>query len=135
MAYISQEEKSKIAPVVKDICKKYGVKATLSINNHSTLVLTISSAKIDFIQNYNQVGEKRNHDGRRQIAKDYLQVNTYWYHEHFDGKAKEFLEKVISAMKGQGWFDKSDIQTDYFHVKHYVDVNVGRWNKPFVVSA
>lgn len=58
MAYISQEEKSKIAPVVKDICKKYGVKASLSINNHSTLVLTISSAKIDFIQNYNQVGER-----------------------------------------------------------------------------
>ena len=35
MAYISQQEKKEIAPVVKGILKEYGLKGTLSIDNHS----------------------------------------------------------------------------------------------------
>ena len=33
------------------------------------------------------------------------------------------------------WFDNSDIMTDYFHVKHYVSINVGQWNKPYILKA
>jgi hypothetical protein len=32
-----------------------------------------------------------------------------------------------------GNFDKSDIQSDYFHVGWYVSVNIGKWNKPYEV--
>lgn len=136
MAFINQEEKKQRAPLVKKICDRYGVKASLSIRNHSTLVLTIKSAKIDFINNYNKVVQNKPHSGPApHVAKDNLDVNPYWYHEHFDGKAKEFLEEVIAAMKGPDWFDKSDIQSDYFHVSFYVDVNVGRWNQPFIYTA
>ena len=52
MAYMSQEHKAKIAPVVKEILKKYGVKGTLAVRHHSSLVLNIKSGKIDFIENY-----------------------------------------------------------------------------------
>ena len=30
-----------------------------------------------------------------------------------------------------GWFDKSDIQTDYFHTAYFIGINVGKWNKPY----
>ena len=52
MAYMSQERKQQRAPIIKAILKKYGVKGSLSVRNHSTLVLNIKSGKIDFIENF-----------------------------------------------------------------------------------
>jgi hypothetical protein len=116
--------KAKLAPAIKEICKRYGVKASLSVRDHSTLCLNIKSGKIDFFDESNTI-----HSTARKYG--YIQVNPYWYHEHFDGVAKEFLAEIIPAMKGPDYFDHSDIQTDYFHCSHYYDVNVGRWNKPY----
>ena len=117
MAYMSQERKTQLAPAIKAICKKHGIKATLSVNNHSSLVLTIKSGSIDF-------------------GRDNSQVNTYWYHDHYADRpaALAFLSEVIPAMN-IGNHDRSDIQTDYFDVGWYVNVNIGRWNKPYVYEA
>ena len=115
MAYMSQEHKARLAPTIKAICKKYGIKATLSVRNHSSLVLTVKQGNIDF-------------------GGDYIQVNPYWYHEHFTGRAKDFLSEVIPAMYGPEYFDHSDAQTDYFHCSHYIDVNIGRWDAPYALE-
>jgi hypothetical protein len=130
MAYVSQERKAQLAPVIKSICKRYGVKASLAVRHHSTLVLNIKSGPIDFVGNFNSVMSRKE---AQQINRDYIDVNTYWYHEHFTGEAKEFLTKVISAMNA-GNHDRSDIQTDYFDVGWYIDVNVGRWNRPYALE-
>ncbi len=121
MAYVSQELKSKLAPKIKAICKKYGVKASLAVRNHSTLVLNVKSGKIDFISDYGNSDD---------ASKFGIQVNPYWYKDHFVGKSKAFLSEVIPAMNDGNW-DKSDIQTDYFNVGWYIDVNIGKWNKPY----
>jgi hypothetical protein len=140
MAYMNQERKALIAPVVKAILKKYKVKGSLSVRNHSTLVLNIKSGSIDFIENFINTGSDKSYVSQMsQDQVDYLRksqsvdVNPYWYHEHFSGKAKQFLREVLTAMNDGNW-DKSDIQTDYFNVGWYVDVNVGRWNKPYVLE-
>lgn len=132
MAYMSQSKKVQIAPRVKAILKKYGLKGSLAVQNHSTLVLNIKSGKIDFVGNYNQVSERCNDGGRK--ADGYIQVNPYWYDEHFSGRAKQFIAEVIPAMN-DGNHDNSDSMTDYFDVGWYIDVNVGRWDKPYVVEA
>ena len=141
MAYVSQELKSKLSPTIKTICKKYGVKASIAVRNHRTLVLNVKSGKIDFIENYiktdaNKVAaNKMSPETIAQIRKDQsLDVNTYWAHEHYSGKAKQFLTEMISAMKGPDFFDETDAQTDYFHVSHYIDINIGKWNKPYIVE-
>lgn len=123
MAYVSQELKSKLAPKIKAICKKYGVNASLAVRNHSTLVLNVKSGKIDFIQDYGDSDDAR---------KFGIQVNPYWYRDHFTGKSKAFLSEVIPAMNDGNW-DESDIQTDYFNVGWYIDVNIGKWNKPYQI--
>jgi hypothetical protein len=135
MAYVSQERKAQLAPQIKAICKRYGVKATLAVRHHSTLVLNIKSGSIDFIGNFNATIQDRDPSGHRHInpANDSIDVNPYWYHEHFTGEAKEFLTKVIDAMNA-GNHDRSDIQTDYFDVGWYIDVNVGRWNRPYALE-
>ena len=134
MAYVSQEMKAKIAPVIKALCKRYGVKGSLSVRHHSTLTLTISSGSIDFFESVNRLGRKSNDDMFRE-QHDHMQVNTYWCHAHFDGVAREFLVEAVAALKGPDFFDNSDIQTDYFHCSHYIAINIGRWDKPYVLTA
>jgi len=129
MAYMSQERKASIAPVVKKILRKYGVKGSLSVHNHSTLVLNIKSGKIDFIKNFNETAD-RLAGNRFTPATDSIDVNPYWYHEHFSGVAKKFLQEIIHAMNA-GNHDNSDIQTDYFDVGWYISVHIGRWNRPY----
>jgi hypothetical protein len=34
-------------------------------------------------------------------------------------------------MKSADWYDRSDSQSDYFDTAYYVDVNVGKWDKPY----
>jgi len=136
MAYVDQAFKTKIAPQIRKICQKYGVKATLAIRHHSTLVLNVSAGKLDFIGNYNStLGNSHYYQslGFTPATKD-ISVNPYHYKSHFTGKALAFLNEVMAVMN-TGNFDKSDLQTDYFHVGWYVDINLGRWNKPYRLGA
>lgn len=122
MAYMNQERKAQIAPVVKAICKKYGIKASLSVRHHSTLCLNIKSGNVDFVGDY--------HDAEDAMKFGYIQVNPYWYRDHFDGESKEFLTEVITAMN-EGNHDNSNAMIDYFDVGWYIDVNVGKWNESY----
>lgn len=134
MAYVSKELKASIAPTVKAICKKHGVKASLAVRNHSTLVLNIKSSKIDFITNFNNNAKKNfNGDFEFRPAVGHIQVNEYHLDKYYSGKAKQFLTEVVRAMNAENW-DKSDIQTDYFCCGYYVNVNIGQWDKPFMVA-
>jgi hypothetical protein len=140
MAYVSQDLKAKLAPTIKDICNRYGVKATLAVRNHMTLVLNVRQGKIDFVENFIETDSKVVHANKMsqdQIAylrkNNCLDVNTYWYQDHYSGQAKKFLGEIISAMKGPGFFDHTDAQVDYFHCSHYIDINIGQWNKPYAL--
>lgn len=136
MAYMSQEKKKTLAPAIKAACKKHGVKATLAVDNHSTLVLNIKSASFDMIANFNEVSKKTAASGQVQdyTATDYLPVNVYHYEELFNGKTLKFLKDVIPLMNIGNW-DKSDIQSDYFNVGWYIHVNIGKWDCSFEVVA
>ena len=129
MAYVSQELKSKLSPTIKAICKKYGVKSSISVRSHMTLVITLKSGKLDFVRNYNKVVSPK-----KPVAPDVvLDINPYWFKEHFDGNCKQFLSELFAAAN-EGNHDNSQIECDYFDVGWYVDVNVGRWNNPYVVE-
>ena len=141
MAYMSQERKQQMAPAIKAVLKKHGVKGTIAVRNHSTLVLNIKSGSIDFIENFIKTDKDKpyaKYMTDEQVAyirkNQSLDVNPYWYKEHFSGKALAFLSELFPAMN-KGNHDNSDIQTDYFDVGWYVDVNIGKWNKPYTLEA
>ena len=136
MAYMSQTRKAEMSPAIKAICKKYGVKASIGVQHHSTLVLNIQASEIDFIGSINRVMSQHPRFNEREYRaiKDSCNVNVYRYSEQFDGVALEFLSEVIPAMY-VGNHDNSDSQSDYFDVGWYVDVNVGRWNKPYLLTS
>lgn len=136
MAYMSQEKKAKIAPKIKDILAKYKVKGSLAVRNHMTLVLNIKSGSVDFIGNFNETVSSDPYLSARGFtpAEKSLDVNPYHYQNHFSGDAKAFMQEVFAVMN-DGNHDRSDIQSDYFDVGWYVDVNVGQWNKEYIVKA
>jgi hypothetical protein len=134
--------KAKLAPTIRAICKKYGIKASIAVRHHSTLVLNIRQGSIDFIENYIATDAAKNYSNKMsedQVAyirkNRSLDVNTYWVKDHYSGKAKEFLVAMIAAMEGPDFFNKDDAQTDYFHRSHYIDINIGQWDKPYALEA
>ena len=116
MAWVSQEDKAKLAPAIKAVLDKYGMKGSIAVRNHMSLVVTVKSGPIDF-------------------GDDSIDVNTYWIDEHYKGQARQFLNELHQAMMGPDWFCNDDAQTDYFHRSHYCDIYIGRWDKPYVLTS
>ena len=133
---MNQERKAERAPAIKAILKKYNVKGSLAVRNHMTLVLNIKSGAIDFIGNFNKTVSSDFYLSARGFtpAEKSLDVNPYHYQDHFSGDAKAFMQEVFAVMNS-GNHDRSDIQSDYFDVGWYVDVNIGQWNKPYALEA
>ena len=97
MAYMNQERKATIAKAVNPILAKYGMKGSLRVRNHSTIVLTLASGSIDFIGDLNDERFllQRTSEEIDELRKDYtLDVNPYWYQEHYTGTALSFLSEV-----------------------------------------
>ena len=137
MAYMNQERKAKITKMLKPILAKYKVKGSLSVRNHSTIVLTLKSGAIDFIGNSNRVCGNDFYQvqrGFKPTTTGYDQVNPYWFQDHYDGKAKAFLTEAFKALKSADWYDESDAMIDYFNIAYYVDINIGKWDKPYEVD-
>ena len=133
MAYMNQDKKAVLAPKIKAVLKKYGVKGSIAVHNLTTLVVNIKSGDIDFVDNYNTTGLAKQDDRFKSLTDAYVVVNQYWYNDCFSGKALDFFTELFAAMN-DGNHNRSDIQADYFDVGWYVYVNVGAWNKPYIVA-
>jgi hypothetical protein len=137
MAYMNQERKAKITKMLKPILAKYKVKGSLSVRNHSTIVLTLKSGSIDFIGNSNKVCGNDFYQvqrGFKPTTTGYDQVNPYWFQDHYDGDAKAFLTEAFKALKSADWYDESNAMIDYFNIAYYVDINIGKWDAPYIVQ-
>jgi hypothetical protein len=134
---MDQTRKAKITKMLKPILAKYKVKGSLSVRNHSTIVLTLKSGAIDFIGNSNRVCGNDFYQvqrGFKPTTSGYDQVNPYWFQDHYDGKAKAFLTEAFKALKSADWYDESNAMIDYFNIAYYVDINIGKWDKPYIVQ-
>jgi hypothetical protein len=136
MAYMNQDRKANLASGIKEILKRYGVKGTLSTDRYS-LTLNIKSSTLDFIGNMNETTKNTPYYRELRLdadVRDYVQINTYHYRSQFSNKVIiKFFDEITRAMN-IGNHDNSDIQTDYFDVGWYVNINVGKWNKPYILE-
>lgn len=116
MAFFNQQMKKERAEQVKAVLKKHGMKGTLGVSNYSTFVVNIKSGKIDF-------GTK------------YEQVNHYWIERRYaeNENACAFLVELKNAMNA-GNYNNSDIQSDYFDVGFYISINIGKYDKPYIIE-
>jgi hypothetical protein len=123
MAFINQEGKTKLAVEIAKVMPK-DWKYTLKIRHHSTLVLTIRQADVDLI------GENiclPRHNGGRP---EYLSLNEHNLQGEYTNKLLKIFEGIKGAMM-VGNHDRSDIQSDYFDVGWYIDIQIGEYKSPF----
>lgn len=125
MAYMSQEDKAKIAAALKKVMPAH-VKYTLSVRHNSTICMTIKSAAVDFIGNAAKFSQYVKAD------QGHCDANHYHLENSFDGEALEILQAANEALHSADFYDHSDSQTDYFNCAYYVDIKIGKYNKPFV---
>ena len=118
MAYVSQQDKKDLTPAIKAVLNKYGMKGSISVRHHSTLVVKVKSGAIDFSE--------------YMRGDAYIDVNPYWIDQHYSGIARDFLNELLDAMKGPNYFCDDDVMTDYFSRSHYTDITIGTaWDKPY----
>lgn len=123
MAYVNQEKKAKIALALKSVIPT-AWKTSLAVSNHSTITLTIISAPVDLIAVINETNKYG------QLVSGHFRINHHYLDNVFKGELLATLEAIRDAMNTDN-HDRSDIMTDYFDVGHYINIQVGRWNKPF----
>ena len=117
MAYVSQELKSKLSPQIKAICKKYGVKASLAVRNHSTLVLNVKSGKIDFIRDYGNSDDAR----KFGIQVNEVRIPAVEYVVNAQGE-------VVLALSGLPLVYQPQVGTHIRRIPERVSVAVNRHN-------
>jgi len=117
MAYMNQEKKAKIATELKKVVPK-GWKYSLAVRDRRSIEMTISAAPIDLLE---AVGQTRASSYCFAIKTKIAEVT-------------EAFEKIFNALNTDN-YDRSDIMTDYFDVGHYVQLNIGKWDKPFKLAA
>lgn len=135
MAYVTQEMKKELAPGIKAVLKKYGMKGSISIDNHSSLVVTLQQGPLNF-KGVDYRGENiyyTANDGNM-----YSQVNTYHIDKFYRGVTANFLNELVAAMKSPtsrgNWYDKTDTMIDYFDIAYYVNISVGKWDKGYIYT-
>ena len=136
LPYISQTEKKEPAPAIKKVLKDYGMKGTIGINHHSTLVVNLKKGKLDLIGAAQKINTERAERQGLPVTKidNYFQANAYrepTEYENFAPIIGRFYSDLIKAMKGTKWFDKSDLMTDYFHTAYFLSINVGKYSAPY----
>ena len=135
---MSQEKKKSIAADLKLALKNSGIKYTLAVRHYSTIVMTIQSGPVDFIQNYIDTVSKNPHwtmyhnTQTPRVNPKALDINSYWYQDHFTGKSLDLLKTMYQCLN-RGNHDRSDMQSDYFDVGWYVTVNIGTYKKPYTL--
>ena len=119
MAYVDQAKKQRIAAALKQVMPP-GWKYSLAVQHHSTCVLTISSAPADILAALPCIG-----------AAQYARINPYHYRRQLrDPELVQLFSRIVAALNTDN-YDRSDLQTDYFDCGHYIEINIGRWDRPF----
>jgi hypothetical protein len=137
MAYMNQARKAELAPAIKAVLKKFGMKGTIGVSNYSTLIVNLQSGELDLIEEanaFNREFAQRTGQKFYPVTGNY-QANPYKGADAYaDSVVGQFFKELTAAMRGKIWYDNSDIMTDYFDTAYYMEINVGKWNKPYVFT-
>lgn len=128
MAYMNQERKAKLAAELEKVVPA-GWKYSLAVRHHSTIVMTISEAPVDLIRSM------KPSEYFDPTSATEVEVNRHRIDIAFSDTEVAKTFRAIFTSLNTGNHDRSDTQTDYFDVGWYVEVSIGRWDRPFKYKA
>ena len=83
--------KKKLAPAIKAVAKKYGMKVTIGVDNHSSLVVRVKEGALAF-------------DAYEQVNVITLKSSTVL-------RSDCFLRRDACCYEGEGWYCNDDLLT------------------------
>ena len=124
MTYISKEA---VAAIRAELKKEFpNLKFSVVRDNHSAVDVKIMSGDVDFSAITGDTGR-----ASLNPYTGYREDNLITEADEKYAPFAKMFNKIIKIMKGQNWFDKSDVMTDYFHTAYYLSLGIGKWDKPY----
>jgi len=136
MAYITKAQVKEKAVKLKEIAKKHGVKISVSGSNSSSLTVTVISGNIDFagdIKWRHGSIEEFNFNIERIRQEYHMEIKPYWVDQYYSGATHAFVTEILAVMK-EGWYNNSDVMTDYFDTAWYNHISIGKRNKSYILN-
>tara|TARA_B110000503_G_C6789405_1_gene266657 strand:- start:56 stop:448 length:393 start_codon:yes stop_codon:yes gene_type:complete len=127
MAYISALEVKEIRKELKKEFPKYKFSVT---KDSCGVNVSLMSSPLDLQPEFN-------------ITTDvYSPINHYWLDDNWSAPVAKVFKKILKIIKtapakaegGEEWFDESDSMTDYFYTAFYINMQAGKWNKPYTMT-
>ena len=126
MAYVSKEKKAEIVKALKaefgTDAKKRGFSYTVSVRNLSAICMNIKKGSVDFLK-----------DHTNQDLQDRGYASVMFESDSFNAEATKIIKRALKCLNLDN-HDNSDIMTDYFDIGHYVEINIGSWEKPYICT-
>ena len=117
MAYLNKDQVKQTREALKVAFPDFKFLVRRGNGGYGSINVSIMSGPVDF--------------GDLDMPKS---VNPYHVGTLFEDHQVRFLEAVIKVIKygtDRQWYDNSDPMTDYFDTAFYLDVEIGRWQKPY----
>ena len=135
MAYITTQEVAAIRKELKAQLPQY----KFSVKRHHHSSVTVAFMKGPAFSEYTYfdryAGEQKD-----AVLEGHEQLNHYHAERFYGEENAAIINKVEEIIKtapvkagGREWYDDSDSQTDYFDTAYYMNIHVGKWDKPYEV--
>lgn len=123
MAYISTEQ---VAEIRKQLKKEFpAVKFSITRSHGTKVNVSVLEADFDIFADLLDP---------EHVFNNHVQVNHYYLDNHWEGRGLELLERIAEvAADGSYNRNANDPTADYGDMTFFVDISIGRWNKPFQV--
>jgi hypothetical protein len=121
MAYISTEKVKEMRNKLKELFPtKKGWKLSVTREHSSGINCSILTAPFELRLDANRTNES---------------VNHYYVKEHYNDNpaTRDALLSMLEVLNMNN-YNNSDVQSDYFDVGHYVNLSIGKWDKPFLIK-
>ncbi len=136
MAYITTEDVKAIRVALKEEFGK-DFKFSVTRDHHSGVRIAIMSGVANFYDG--ELDRTDKYNGRVSKFDGYEQINHY--HPHFYGAYEKLFKRITEiahtapgAAGGQAYYCNDDAMSDYFDRAYYVNIHVGKWDKPYELN-
>jgi hypothetical protein len=119
---MNQTKKAAIVAQLKSVVPQ-NWKYSVSVRNHSTIVCTVFAAPTNLIAKLTGSDE------------DNVQLNHHGLERLYTNCEELQVIAAIAKALNTGNWNRSDAQRDYFDVGHYVSIELGRYDRPFVCTS
>ena len=106
------------------------IKFSVTNDNHHAVVVSIMESP------YNLINEHTADEA--DIKFGYSSINHYYPERYAHEALYQRIWDIVkiapfnAGTEDEPWYDRSDIQSDYFDTSYYLTLRVGKWNKAYV---